>query len=368
MPELMDSLCKAFWAAHFAHTPCWAWLAVVALCAGCGGPRVYQASKLPPELLAPSLENVHTIDFSRLAAQSLNSKQIGTGDLLDVTIETGHGDPAEALPVRVADDGTATIPIVGKLSLAGMEPEVAERLIAAAAIERGFYRNPTVTVDVRRQRTNRVTVIGAVETPDTYEIPSGASSLLAALVAAGGLSSGAGTSVEIRRPAAPDVAMNGGVTPVGYRAQAPRGPTSLHVDLIDATRNDRGAMMLNDGDVVMVETRDPQPFDVLGLVTKPGRFELPANKNIHVLDALAMAGGLSTPWADKAHLIRQPQGQSEPVVVEISIKAAKQRGDGNLRMMPGDVVSVEQTPTTIVTGFLRAVAPYSVTAAVPFIK
>lgn len=343
---------------------------LILLVTGCGGPRIYRANKVPPQYLAPTVQNVHTIDFSKLASHAAASNQIGPGDLLEITIEAGYSGQVETVPVRVADDGNASLPLIGKLPLAGYEPEVAEGVIAAAAVERGLYKNPTVVVNMKRQRTHRVTVIGAVEAPDVYELPAGSSSLLSALVAAGGLSSNAATTVEIRRPAAIDLARRppqNGVTPAGYHQPATQ-PTSLKVDLVEAAREDRPAQQLADGDIVMVQKRDLQPFDVMGLVMKPGRFEMPANKDVYLLDAIAMAGGPTSAWADKVHLIRHGEGESKPVVIEISIKEAKQHGQGNLRMAPGDVLAVEQTPTTFVTGVFRAVAPYSVSALVPFIR
>jgi polysaccharide export outer membrane protein len=348
------------------------WLAVATASSGCGNSHFYRVAKLPPEYLSPGVENVQTIDLTRLAGHAVSSKQIGPGDLLEVTIETGYADQVDAALARVDDAGHASIPLVGKLPLAGLEPQDAEREIAAAAVARGVYRNPTVTVNIKQLRTSRVTVIGAVENPNAYELPRGSCSLLTALVAAGGLTVNAGTNVEIRRQASAAGQQRPAVdrvTAAGFQQpRAPVQPVSFHVNLMEAARQDGVVHALEDGDIVMVQKRDPQPFDVMGLVTKPGRFEFPANKDVHLLDALAMAGGVSTPWADKAHLIRQVPGQTKPVVIEISIKEAKQQGTGNLRLGPGDVVSVEPTPTTVVTGALRAIAPYSVTAIVPFIR
>ncbi len=347
------------------------WFVLTIFSAGCGGARIYQAAKIPPEFLAAGVENVQTVDLSRLASRAVSSNQIGPGDLLNVTIDTGYADQVDAAAVRVGDDGVASLPLVGKVPLAGLELEDAERAIGVIGIERGLYRNPAVTVDMKRQRTNRVTVIGAVENPNVYELPRGSSSLLAALVAAGGLRGDAGTAVEIRRPAPGSNSRPAAdrVTAADYQQpRAPTQPVSFHVNLVEAVRQDQTAQTLEDGDIVMVEKRDPQPFDVMGLVSKPGRFELPANKDLYLLDALAMAGGLSTQWADKAHLIRQVPGQREPVVIAVSIKQAKQQGLGNLRLAPGDVISVEQTLTTMLTGGVRAVAPYSAALLVPYLK
>ena len=61
-----------------------------------------------------------------------------------------------------------------------------------------MFRNPCITVTMKQCRTRKVTVVGAVNKPGTHELPRGSSSLMAALLAAEGLSKEAGTEVEIR--------------------------------------------------------------------------------------------------------------------------------------------------------------------------
>jgi polysaccharide export outer membrane protein len=342
------------------------------IASGCSQGRLYQATKLPPELLAPSTQNVRGVDLSRLATASVSNDLIEPGDVVEVSIETGYAsDEKTALLVRVGEDGVANVPIVGRLPLAGLELVRAEQAIAAAAVERNVFRNPAVTVVMKQKRVNKVTVVGAVENPGVYELPRGSSSLLAAIVAAGGLGDEAGTSVLIRRSEAvppPQGPALDQVTPAGFRQRAPViRPVSYRIDLIEASKQDRADHYLHDGDVVMVQRRDPQSIDVIGLVTKAGRFELPTNKELYLLDALAMAGGVSTHWADKVHVTRQLPDQAEPAVIVVSLREAKRRGKGNLRLGPGDVVSVESTPATVVTDAIRSVAPYSIAAIIPFL-
>lgn len=351
-------------------------MAVIVLClagGGCATRQYHFASNLPPEYLMPPVENVKTIDLSRLATQAMSNELIDRGDVLQVSIETGYdSDETSDMLVRVGDDGVANVPVVGKVPVAGLELEGAEQAIASAAVQRSVFRNPIVTVLMKRQRVNKVMVLGAVDSPGVYELPRGSSSLLSAIVAAGGLSDEAGVAVEIRRPAASRGMSSPAidrVTAAGFNSQQPSAaPVSFHVDLVSAAKQDHVGHELLDGDVVMVHRRDPQPFDVIGLVTKPGRFELPANKDLYLLDALAMAGGVTTHWADRVHLVRQVPGQSEPIVIKISLKEAKHEGKGNLRLGPGDVVTVEATPTTMFTGFVNSIAPYSITAVIPFIR
>ena len=165
---------------------------------GVAGDGVIDARSLPPQYALAHVENTRTLDLSRLATFAVSNQRIDRGDVLDVTLGTGYADSVNnTVPVRVGDHGTANIPLVGKVYLAGFELEGAEQAVAAAGVSRGMFLDPHVTVTMHTQRINRVTVIGAVEKPGVYELPRG-SSLLSALVAAGGMSKDAGTEVELR--------------------------------------------------------------------------------------------------------------------------------------------------------------------------
>jgi len=353
---------------------CWSLFSALLLflctCCGCGGGRLYRATNLPVEFLAPQVENAQTVDLSRLATFSVSSELIDRGDVLEVTVETGYGvERGSTSPVRVADDGTAQVPLVGKVPVAGLEVEAAEQAIAATAVQRGVFRSPTVTVVMKRQRSNKVTVLGAVESQGVYELPRASSYLLSAIVEADGLSDDAGTDVEIRRPARTILTA---AEPAASNYGSPQPPktvtrpaTSTRINLVEAAEQGGGGLYLEDGDVVMVQRRDPQPVHVLGLVTKPGQFELPANQDLHLLDVIALAGGTSSQVADKIHVIRHLPGEQEPIVIEVSLGEAKRQGKGNLRLAPGDVVSIEQTPATVVVGALNNFIRFGVSGTIP---
>jgi polysaccharide export outer membrane protein len=72
---------------------------------------------------------------------------------------------------------------------------------------------------------------------------------------------------------------------------------------------------------------------------------------------LALAGDISNPLADKVYVIRNVEGEPEPVVVELSLKKAKERGAvENITLAPGDTVSVEKTPATIFYDTIRIIS------------
>jgi polysaccharide biosynthesis/export protein len=359
---------------------CLTWLLALEALAlgGCRTGRLMNPTAIPREYLVSHVDNAQTIDLSKLATSSASNELIDCGDLLTVTIQSGlPGDGEDPnMPVRVGEDGNAMVPLIGGVPVAGMEMTAAEQAIRTAAIERGVFRNPSVTVEMKQQRTNRVTVLGAVNTPGTYELPRSSSSLLAAIVQAEGFSADAGTDVEIRRPALraeavpsePDFNVASGGTHLTSYEQ-PHGtlrpPSSTRIDLVSATKEvgNNKEYYLDDGDVVMVEKRDPIPVQVIGLVTRAGPVKVPANQDLHLLDAIAQAGGLSTPYVDKIYLLRRVQGSDQPMVVQISMKEAKKSGKGNLLLGAGDVVSVEQSAPNFAMEMFKTVVPYAVSPA-----
>ena len=352
---------------------------LLATLAGCASQRTFQAAKLPVRYMAPPVENIQQADLSRLGNLATSSEAIDRGDVLSVTIATDYSRlPHVTTPVRVGEDGFAEIPQIGRVSLASLELAEAEAAITAAGVNRQMFRNPRVTVTMQRRRTNRVTVIGAVEKPTVVQLPRGSSTLLAALVAAGGLTSDAGPVVEIRRApmrdASPDSTdrqtprvADRGMQLTAYETPGEASPTGariIQVNLTEASQAEEMNHGLLDGDVVMVARRTPKPIHVIGLVRKPDKYELPPNQEIRVLDALAMAGDRTIQAADKVLIIRQLEGQQQPIRIEVSVRDAKTSGAANLRLAAGDIVSVEETPATMILSTLNQVVRVAVGGSV----
>ena len=77
-----------------------------------------------------------------------------------------------------------------------------------------------------------------------------------------------------------------------------------------------------------------------------------------------MAGGSSVTVADKIFVIRRKANGSETVVIQVSLRQAKRNSAANLRLSPGDVVSVEQTPATVMMEALNIVR-FGISSSVP---
>jgi polysaccharide export outer membrane protein len=319
----------------------------------------YYAHEIPDDVVAVSNSNAQTIDFSRLSGTPPNSQLIGPGDLLEVTIAVGIDTRSVmTFPVRVNQDGIADVNEIGTIRLAGYELDEAEGLIAQVSRERKLFKNPHVTVNMKRRRMNRIMVVGAVKDPGVKEIPASESSLLSVLFAAGGLAEDAGTTVQIRNliedPRSPGAIARGaqaGVLQTGYSSSAPR---SARVDLVKATQEGTNSYYIGDGGVVMVEKRDPKAIHIIGLVRNPGKVEFPVNKDLRLFDALALAGYTSTQVANKVFVFRNSPTHGW-VRIQCSLRRAKSDESHNVLLAPGDVVSVENTPATVLLEALQII-------------
>ena len=318
-----------------------------AVATGCQSTPVIEASRLPPEFQAT---NTYTppLDLSVLAQESMDSRLVYPGDVLDVSIASGLEDePPEAIACYVSSSGELGLPFNVSVPVRRVPLPQVEQLIRDAYVQQRVFRDPTVTVLLRSRQTNQISVVGAVERPGPYEIPAAGSDLLAALTKAGGLNKEAGTTIEIRHPID-----RGGTVLAGYSEEADGQADTVHVDLVAAMRGTRPRdLSLRDGSVVMVRKQTPQTIYVHGLVPNDGQFELPTDRPLRVTQAVALAGGRDLEIADKVHVTRYVDGR--PVVIEVSMREAKASRDANPILAPGDIVSVEETPGTFVVDFAR---------------
>jgi len=314
------------------------------------------------------------IDLSRLAGPLARNNVIQKGDQLNVTIATGieERSPPE-WPLRVSQSGTVNVPIVGMIEVSGMTFTGAEQAIREAGIARGKFVSPNVTVVLQKRHVNLVTVWGAVNDPGTHKLPAAGSDLLAALVAAGGLREDASPMVEIWHPAE---AMRNTIPPDGAAAAtrqasfasplpgAPTGARRVSFDVSEVDGAGQG-FPLDDGTVVQVLPLPHRKIQVIGLVNRPDQFEVPADQDVRLLDAVAKAGGRTLQIADKVKIIRQIPETGESITIGASVRQAKRNGTANIRLAAGDVISVEETPMTFVVETLRSFVRFGFSSTVP---
>ncbi len=108
--------------------------------------------------------------------------RVAPGDVLAVRV--WQQDAMSVDRARVRDDGCISLPFLQDVEVAEMTPaEISTRVQAKL---KSFIVNPLVTVSLVEQPPLRVSVLGEVARPGTYELEHGAR-VLQALAAAGGL-------------------------------------------------------------------------------------------------------------------------------------------------------------------------------------
>src|SRR5947208_2238396 len=88
--------------------------------------------------------------------------------------------------LRIAADGTTTFPLLGTINLGGKTLEEGTALIRDL-LAKDYLVNPQVTVTILEYAKRRFTVLGQVQRPGSFEIPSEESvNLLEGIAMAGG--------------------------------------------------------------------------------------------------------------------------------------------------------------------------------------
>lgn len=288
------------------------------------------------------------------ADASAEDYRIGVGDLLDISVFEA---PDLNRTVRVSADGELTLPLVGDVHAAGLSSRELESVLDEL-LRRSYMTDPHVSVFVREMESHAVSVLGAVQNPGVYQIRS-AEPLIEVLSMSHGLADDAGDTVIVMRhgasassasadppdpvsAAAPDAPAssarsNGKPQAVAVRA-APESVEIKLKDLLDS-KDTSYNVMINPGDVVKVPRAGI--VYVVGEVHKPGGFLLKTNENISVLQALALAEGMThTASGKRARIIRTnkiTEARSE-VPVDLNRILAGRAPDPLLR--PKDILFV----------------------------
>ena len=150
---------------------------------------------------------------------------VGTGDLLHIEV---FDVPELSRDVRVGDAGDISFPLIpSKITAAGLTPFQLEQKMEQLLIENGLVTHPQVSVFVKEQNSQPVSVVGAVMKPMVYQLIR-PTTLLELLADAGGIADDAGGVVIVTRnpnPVVPPVASTAAVPapnsmPAGTRARA----------------------------------------------------------------------------------------------------------------------------------------------------
>lgn len=343
-------------------------LAMLAALASCGGaieplwgqdePSAQSLSKFEGQTTEDynrRLEQLHKTLEPSVPGTRLEEYRIGAEDLLDTTVFEA---PELNRLVRVSASGEISLPLLGGVKAAGLTPREFE--VALEELLRIYMKEPHVSVLVREMESHLVSVVGAVKKPGVFRI-RGSKTILEMLSMAEGLAQDAGDTVVVMRSAGLPAAgqpsqgqqLAGGTSPpssakeselVGAAATSrneQQSPAAVEINLksLLESGDPRYNLAVYPGDIVKV-TRAGIVY-VVGEVHRPGGFTLRSNENITVLQALALAEGLTrTSARRRARIMRTDEttGQRAEVALDLDKILSGHAPDPLLR--PKDIVFV----------------------------
>jgi polysaccharide export outer membrane protein len=228
---------------------------------------------------------------------------IGSGDLLAVEV---FDVPELSREVRVNETGFISLPLIPvKVRVAGLTTFQLQDKLGELLQTNGLVSTPQVSVNVKEQHSQPITVIGAVKSPMVIQAVR-QTTLLQVLSQAGGVSDDAGSTVIITRPpSAPTGSEDSDAAKVPTEAQT---YTISLSELLESGNSTFNIPVLG-GDVVSVPRAGI--IYVVGAVSHPGGFVMRDDRDrMTTLKILSLAGGTTNSAKTKEAVILRKNSQT----------------------------------------------------------
>ena len=301
-----------------------------------------QSVETPDEPEDSGLVLADLIQQQQVMAQSVNPEDyvLGPEDVIQVKVLNEENLDKT---VTVSSDGFITYPLLGDLRVDGLTTAQLDAQISSL-LSRDFLVDPEVIVEVVKQRSKKVYIMGAVKQPGYHELP-GDQRLLGTLLNAGGPTS-FNTEVRVLRLPKQDI--------MGEESVDTLAPIIIDLNKLFVEGDQSQNVFLQDGDVLMIapktassalaggEKLGPQQFYVVGSVIKPGIYNYKDDDT--VLDAVLRAGGFSEfASRNSTKLVRDTDGKTKTFRVKMKDVMEKGDMDKNIPIMPGDMIIVPES-------------------------
>lgn len=421
------------------------WSTLLSGCATFEAEKGVAARRVPKELLAKPRANKELIDLAMLRQDPPDVYRLGPNDILGVYIEgvTGPADqpppvfkptelpniqrgqsrrslPSIGYPIPVNEDGTVSLPLVEPVKVEGLTVREAEDAIRKAyTVDRKILRpgNDRIIVTLQEKRTYQVLVIRedaelpAARTQRVSEIAISTqrgrgfaidlvayeNDVLHALTETGGLPGidAVDEVVVLRSRFAdakrrseliaqiqaanadvcaipPSIVGEKGVLRIPLRYAPGESPTITKEDIV-----------LNDGDIVFVDSRETDVFYTGGILNG-NQIPLPRDYDLDVLEAVALAGGpvggggvnfragnvgagIGVFGAlqggaippSRCVIVREmpPNGQ---FAIQVDLKRALKDPQERVLIQAGDLLVVTYTPAESVANLILSTFPFNI--------
>jgi len=310
----------------------------------------------PPSYAQQKLETPQqTNDKIRQLAQSASAHPVdtpvGTGDLLHIDV---FDVPELSREVRVSDTGDISYPLIpGRIKVVGLTPFQVEEALEKLLLENGLVSHPQVSVFVKEQNSQPVSVVGAVSHTIVYQVIR-QTTLLEVLAAAGGITDDAGSEVIITRKmqfaatapagtAASVAASSSGSASAGPVASESPDMQTITIRLQDLLESGDTSFNINvvGGDVVSVPHAGIVYVMGAGVQQQGGYVMQGHGEGITVLKAIAMAHGLTGfAKADDAVIMRMNPATGKRDEIPVKIKQIEHHNSDDVALNSNDILYV----------------------------
>jgi polysaccharide biosynthesis/export protein len=275
---------------------------------------------------------------SAAAPVNITSYTLGPED--QITVRVFAADDIPDKPVQIDNDGTVTLPMIGRVHAAGLTVEQFQAELVTAY--KKYFKDPQVTVQVTDFRSQPVSVAGNVTTPGVVQL-RGNRNLMEVIGQAGGLRADAGDSVLITRN------LSEGPIPVAGAFTDPTGKYSVaHINIrsIMSGKDPEANIQIKPHDVITVPRA--RLVYVLGNVGRPGGYVMTENETMSLTQAIALAGG----WDKMASLsgarILRADGGPTRQQIPANVKKIMENKAPDVQLQPDDILYVPNSMSKVI--------------------
>jgi polysaccharide biosynthesis/export protein len=276
--------------------------------------------------------------LSQAAKPVITDIPVGAGDVIHIDV---FDVPELSRDVRVSSSGNIALPLVHeRIHVAGVTPYQLEQTIQEKLIETGLVSHPQVSVFVKEQTSQPVTILGAVAHPMTMQLLR-PTNLLEVLANAGGIADNAGTVILVTRKTQQEFVKPVAETSGGSNSDS--GVQTIRIQLQDLldTGNASFNIQIFGGDVIEVP-KAGIIYVLGGGATQPGGYPIQSHgEPPTVLKAVALARGLSGfAKANDAVIYRVNPKTGEREAIPVHIKKIEKDTSEDVAMKSNDILYI----------------------------
>ncbi|MGB8953597.1 MAG: polysaccharide biosynthesis/export family protein [Candidatus Aminicenantales bacterium] len=267
--------------------------------------------------LISSVSQGEILGLQQESTLPVSDYRIGSKDLLEIKV---FELPELNQTVRVSEDGSISLSLLGKVDVAGLTAQELEKKLASI-LDQKYTKAGHVTVFIKEYQ--KVSIMGAIGRPGNYELV-GPTTLLQVILQAGGLTAQAMSELYV------------------YRREKDGRKTRIAVNLEDLISGNQTLNIdLQPNDVVSIPIDQMLTVYVYGEVRNPGAIQFKQSKKITLLQAIAQAGG-TTEWASKSRVMikRKDKKTGKDMKIRANLKSIISGKTSDIVLEEGDIVIV----------------------------